>query len=70
MKNYYFFYSGKQADLFSQSCEQYPCNYATIDGKEVLYTSCNEKPDHGTSWDDMQHLGQGGYNRSCGNWQA
>lgn len=43
-------------------------NFAIIDGKETLYTSCSETMDHGTAWDDMQYLGRGDFSHSRGFW--
>lgn len=73
--NYHFFFSAKQAEVYGNQNSYtfrvrfpHPMNYALIDGKEVLYTTVSETPEHGCKWDDMKYLGQGKYSHSKGIW--
>lgn len=70
MKNYHFWYSEKQANVLGVrwSEEKQRINYAYIDGKTVVYTTCAQTMDHGCAFDDMQYLGQGNYAGSVGTW--
>lgn len=70
MKNYHFWYSEKQASVFgvSLSVKRRPINYATINGKIVLYTTCSHTTEHGCFFDDMVYLGQGDYAYAIGTW--
>ncbi|MFZ2950917.1 MAG: hypothetical protein WA003_15690 [Desulfuromonadaceae bacterium] len=64
----HFFYSEKQAALYSRSDNPQHRNIALIEGNEVVYTCCSDTADHGCLFGDEQPLGVGVWLKCDGHW--